>query len=506
MEKRRLILAIDIGTTSVKCLIINEQGAVVSSASKGYPIMSPHPHWLEQNPEDWWKATAQTIKECSKEIELEQVAVVSLSGHMSAPVLIDQAGKLLLPSILIADTRSSKQTAFLRRHFLEKFTTSTGNEPLDAFTVSKLLWIKEHHPELLKLAANFIFPKDYIRYKFVNKIGTDPTDAGNSLLYDLVEKDWNWDIINELGLPKHLFPSLFDTTSVFGHITDESAHQTGLKAGTPVVTGGADMACSQVGTGATRNGTMAITLSTSGQIVTGISEPKEKGIGKVTFHPGATVDSMYAMASVFTGGLGVEWAYKFLTNKQSMDTEDFKELARMTEEMKKYPVGNEGVLFLPFLVGSGSPYFNAKDRASWIGLTLNQDKALLLRSIMEGITYNIAENVKVLQELGIKVDKIFLGAGGSQNQVWCKMIADALGMDVSILANRDVSALGAAIIGGVGIGMLTSIDDAVEKLVKSETKIHYDVENHRKYQKLLEKYQSIYQALNKHTIVDENEN
>ncbi|WKA55494.1 xylulokinase [Planococcus shixiaomingii] len=500
MENEPLIMAIDIGTTSVKCLIIDEQGLTINTASKGYPISSPYPNWLEQNPEDWWTAAAQTIMKCSKELNLEQVAVVSLSGHMSAPVLIGQEGKPLMPSILIADTRTSKQTAYLRSHFLNKFTTSTGNEPLDAFTASKLLWVKEEYPEVLKKATNFFFPKDYIRYKLTNKIGTDPTDAGNSLLFDLAGEDWNWEMINELGLPVSLFPELFGTASVFGQVTEEAARQTGMKAGTPVVTGGADMACSQAGTGATKHGTMAITLSTSGQIVMGVSKPEANGIGKVTYHPGAAAGSVYAMGSVFAGGLGVEWAYKLLNNKRSMDASDYEELARLTEEMKKYPVGSNGLLFLPFLVGSGSPHFNAKDRASWIGLTLNQDKALLLRSVLEGITYNIVENVNLIKGMGTEIEKVFLGAGGSRNPVWCKMIADALGMDVSVLANRDGSALGAAIIGGVGIGMFSSIEEAVEKLVKSETTISFDVENHLQYKKFFARYQNIYQALNEHAV------
>ncbi|WP_169801137.1 xylulokinase [Halalkalibacter krulwichiae] len=491
-------MAIDVGTTSVKCLVMNQTGQTMAQASYGYPIINQKPCWVEQDPLDWWAAVIQSIKDCLEIVHAADIASISLSGHMSALVLIDGDGQPLCPSILIADTRSAKQTSYLRQNYSEAFAEITGNEPLDAFTVSKLLWVADEKPEILEHTRNFFFPKDFIRFQLTGRIGTDPTDAGNSLLYDPMKKDWNWPMIQELDLPAHIFPELVDTTDVFGAITEQTAQQTGLRAGTPVITGGADMACSQIGTGATLDGTMAITLSTSGQVVMGVPAHHERGVGKLTFHPGVNADSMYTMGTVFTGGLGVEWGYKFLFHKEAMDRSDYSELARLTEEMKQYSAGSQGLLFLPFLVGSGTPYFDPKDRAAWIGLSLDQKKSLLLHSILEGITFNILENVNVIKELGVPVEKIHLGAGGSKNMVWCQMIADVLGMDVSPLANRDGSALGAAVIAGTGIGMFSSIEEAVSKLVKAETDISYNHEKHQQYQKLFVGYQQVYQSINRY--------
>jgi xylulokinase len=492
------VMAIDIGTTSVKCLIMNEYGDIIASASKGYPILNRKPSWVEQNPEDWWKAVIYSINECLQIVNPNHISAISLSGHMSALVLVDETGTPVLPSILISDTRSTNQTSFLRTYYLERFTKITGNEPLDAFTVSKLLWAKEESPQLFQQASKFLFPKDFIRFHLTGRMGTDPTDAGNSLLYDLSTKDWDWEMISELSLPRHLFPELTETTEVFGHISKKAAQLTGLRQGTPVITGGADMACSQIGTGAIQEGTLAITLSTSGQVVTSIPEPQKHGIGKVTFHPGAVSNSMYTMGSIFTGGLGVEWGYKFLFNKQEMNLSDYQELRKLTEEMKKFSPGSQGLLFLPFLVGSGTPYFNPKDRASWIGLSLNQDKALLLHSILEGITFNILENVNIMKEMGVSIKQIYLGAGGSHNELWCQMIADMLGMNVTPLVNRDGSALGAAIIAGIGVGMFSSIKEAVSQLVVGELDIAYRPDHFNQYQKLFKGYQKVYHSLNQY--------
>ncbi len=498
MNQNQLVMSIDIGTTSAKCLVINESGNTIASASHGYRLINRKPSWVEQNPIDWWEAVVYTIKECLQKINCNEIVAISLSGHMSALVLVDEEGEPLYPSILISDTRSVMQTSFLQNNYLSKFIDSTGNQPLDAFTVSKLLWIKKELPDVLLRTKKFFFPKDFVRFKLTNKMGTDPTDAGNSLLYNQRVNDWNWSLINELQLPRNLFPEIIKTTAVFGFITEKVAQLTGLKEGTPVVTGGADMACSQLGTGAIDNTTLAITLSTSGQVVIPIAEPHKEGVGKVTFHPGANADSMYSMGSIFTGGLGVEWGYKHLFNKKELSNSDYLELEKLTKEMENYSPGSEGVLFLPFLVGSGSPYFDTKDRGAWVGLTLNQNKSLLLHALFEGITFNILESVNVMRGMGCTIQKVHLGAGGSRNAVWRQMIADVLGLNVSPLLTRDGSSLGAAIIAATGIGMFNSVEDGVKKLVKTDNVICYNKEKHQEYQQLYKGYLEVYQALNKY--------
>jgi len=496
MRNKQFMMAIDIGTTSVKCMIIDDEGEVKASASKGYTMTNRLDSWVEQNPIDWWNATIQSIKDCSKQVHAKKIKAISFSGQMSAPVFLDYEGHPVYPSILISDTRSQKQSDYLYKNLLENFTESTGNEPINAFTVSKLLWMKEEEPKVMKKTFKFVFPKDFIRYKITGHIGTDPTDAGNSLLYNADEMSWNWRLITYLGLPTDIFPDIERSGKYIGVVTKNAASITGLVEGTPVITGAADMACSQIGTGAVQDNTLSITLSTSGQVVMGIPNINKKGIGKVTFHNGAIEDSIYVMGTIFTGGLGVEWGYKKLYNKQLMGNSDYQELDRLTNEMKSYPPGSNGLLFLPFLVGSSTPYYDIQDRASWIGLSLHQEKSLMLHSILEGITFNILENAQLMSEMGLNIQKVHLGAGGSKNKVWCQMIADVLGRDISILENRDGSALGAAILAGTGAGIFDSINSAVERIVKVNENVLFDKTKNEDYQRLFKGYQELYHSLN----------
>lgn len=494
----QLLMSIDIGTTSTKCLVINKEGDVKALSSQAYSIINKRKNWLEQNPLDWWRAVRIAIKECLELVSAKNISGISFSGQMSAPVLINEKGKPVCSSILISDTRSSKQSKFLHEYYLNEIINITGNKPIDAFTASKLLWIKENEIDTMNESTAFMFSKDFIRYKLTNKIGVDPTDAGNSLLYDASNKKWNWDLMDNLCLPRHIFPNIYDSCNLFGGVSEKAAIETGLLEGTPVITGAADMACSQIGSGAIHEGVLSITLSTSGQIVSKIQSIQECGIGKVTFHNSVLNDSLYTMGTLFTGGLGVEWGYKLLHNKTNMTPEDYEELDTLTREMAQYSPGSNGLMFLPFLVGSATPYFDSMDKGAWIGLELNQSKSLMLHSILEGISFNIKESVKLIKEMGLSIDIIHIGAGGSKNEVWCRIIADMLGADVLQLENRDCSALGAAIIAGVGIGLYESIESGVQLIVKEKRRIQFDESNKKKYNKLFKEYTYLYKSVNQY--------
>jgi xylulokinase len=273
---------------------------------------------------------------------------------------------------------------------------------------------------------------------------------------------------------------------------------TGLPAGTPVFTGAADIACTQIGTGTLEADIMAITLSTSAQIIMRVPDTHVGVAGQVTFHPSAAAAAMYAMGSVFTGGLGVQWGYELLFDRDSMNAGDYERLDRLSERMKQIPCGSGGLLFLPFLVGSSTPYFDPRDRAAWIGLTHHRDKALLLHSIMEGIAFNIRENVEAFAAMGQVPRRIYLGGGGSRNPVWRQMIADVLGREMVLLQTSDASALGAAAIAGVGAGLFDSLESISRELVREGERLDSDGERHRRYNVLYEKYRKVYRSLHEY--------
>lgn len=496
MKDASLALSIDLGSTAVKVIAMTKEGKIVASESGHYPMNSPFPGWVEQDPESWWRAAAAAIRGTLDRVGSASIGAVSFSGHMSAPVLVDEHGKAVIPSILIADTRSHEETAFLRSRYKESLLQLTGNEPIDAFTVSKLLWIKRKHPEALERARTLLFPKDFIRYKLTGRLGTDPTDAGNSLLYDHKKGEWATELIQELGLPLYIFPQIHSSSEIVGSISDEASAATGLLEGTPVVAGAADMACSQLGTGAVCTGTLAITLSTSAQVVMQVDSISSASAGKMTYHPSAIPGTLYAMGSIFTGGLGIDWAYRHLTGKKRLAAEDYEAINRLSDRMEGIPPGSSNVMFLPFLVGSGTPYFDACDRATWIGLSNGQTPELLMHSVMEGIAFNIRESMEVFEADGHTIDKVHLGGGGSRNSVWSRMIGDVLGQNISLLHNRDASAIGAAMLAGVGIGMCTMEDVVSQKFINTSEPMTYSSDRHHSYDAIYDRYLKAYSALN----------
>lgn len=498
METQPLLMGIDIGSTSVKCAAVTPEGKVAAAASGKYPLSSPHPGWVEQNPKHWWRAVVKAVRECTAQIGSGRVCAVSFSGHMSALVLLDNKGEPVRPSMLVADTRCREQTGFLRERYMDVFKALTGNEPLEAFVAPRLLWLKQFEPESLEKAAVLVFPKDYVRYRFTRRLATEPTDAGNTLLFNPAAGDWEWSLIRELGLDPGLFPPICRSTETVGSVTREAARLTGLPEGIPVVAGGADMACSQLGTGATREGVMSVTLSTSAQIVVPLKAPIPSLAGAVTFHPSAVEGALYGMGTVYTGGLGVDWGLKLLSGGGSSGSAERARLERWTEEMKKYPPGSRGLLFLPFLVGSGTPYFDARDRASWLGLSIGQDKPLLLHSVMEGISYNIRENMEMFEKAGVPVRELRLGGGGSRNPVWCRMVGNVAGKAVSMLENRDASALGAAMLAGIGAKCYSSPDEAVDRAVAWKSRLEPDESVHAVYDGIYDGYRDIYRSINRY--------
>ncbi|MBE3574463.1 MAG: xylulokinase [Firmicutes bacterium] len=500
-----LVLGIDLGTSGVKCIAIDHEARVVARASAGYPLLLPRPGWIEQNPEDWWKATCQAVKACLQQIPDAQanVEAVGLSGHMSGLVLLDRTGKPVRPCILLADSRSMEETSWLATHLGDEIARRTGNVPLDAFLAPKLLWVKRHEPAAYNGASWVLFPKDYIRYRLTGRFATEPTDAGNSLFYRYEAADpagsWDEEMVSWMGLNLRLLPPLVPTTAVAGKVTREAAESTGLPAGTPVAAGGGDMACSAVGTGATVPGVVAVTIGTAAQVVTVVPGPSAAGRGQVTFHPHAVPGAMYSMGSILTGGLGMSWLAGVASSVRQPSPRPAAEPAVTPADLGDFaaqvPPGSDGLLCLPFLVGRGSPDFNARVRGAWIGLSGSKDFRHLARSVMEGVAFNLKDSLRVFEAMGIRVSRIHIGGGGAASPVWRQILADVFNHPVHPLQAADASALGAALVAGVGAGIFPNVQAAAERAVHVGPPVMPQPESVSVYKTLYDVYLQAYEAL-----------
>lgn len=484
-----VLLSVDLGTSAVKVLAVTATGAVQSFATAGYELRTPEPGRVEQDPADWWAAVQQALVACLERVPGGAAAVdaISFSGHMSGLVLVDAAGEALAPCIMLADLRSAPQADRLRATLGERVLRLTGNQPLPAFLAPKLLWVKEHAPALYSRAAGFLMPKDFIRARFTGGLCTEPTDAGSTLVLDPVRGTWDVDLCREMGLDPRLLPELRRSVEVVGTVTAEAAAATGLLAGTPVVAGAGDMACSAIGTGAVVGGVVAVTISTAAQVLTAVDRPLAAGWGKLTFHPHAVPGTLYALGSVFTGGLGLRWLSRLLADA---------DLGRLSALAAEVPPGAGGVVFLPFLSGSGSPQWYRDASASFLGLRIGTGRGHIVRAVMEGVAYNLRENLEVLRSLGVPVQRVHLGGGGSASPVWRSLMAGVLGTAVHPCLEREAAGIGAAALAGVGVGVFAGVREAAQALARTGEPVRPDAAEVARYQEMYAVYQHVQSTLN----------
>lgn len=460
-----LVAAIDLGQSAVKVLVIDRGGGVRARASVGYPSSAPRPGWIEQAPEDWWGATCAALRACWGQLTTEglgpaHVEMVGFSGHMSGLVLVDGQGNPVRPCITISDARATSQAERLARRMGDAVRRVTGNPVVNAFTLPKLEWVREHESDQFGRAHKLLLPKDYVRFRLTAVLATEPTDAGNTLLFDPMRRAWSEELRVAAEIPAKLLPDLVESRAVAGRVTADAAAETGLLAGTPVVAGGADMACSNVGIGAVEAGVTAVTMGTAAQVVATVDRIHPGMFGKVTFHPQAEPGSLYVMGSHFTGGLGMAWLTEALA-PQAHGAQGRVEFGELETEAASCPPGADGALFLPFLVGSGTPYFDPRLAGTWLGLSAGHRRSHLARSVMEGVAFNIRESVALLQNEDVSLREIRIGAGGLRSHLWRQILAGVLGKRLRTVEVSDVSAFGAALLAGVGAAWWKDVYEAV---------------------------------------------
>ncbi len=436
----KAILAVDVGTSSTKALLVGANGDVLAEGNSAYPTYSPQATWLEQNPEDWLTSFLEASQMCLKQIQVS-VEAIGISGHMSAVAPLDKDFIPLRPAITIADTRCVDEVKVLEKHFSKEIAESTGNKPLTAFSLPKILWLKNHEPELFAKTRVFLGVKDYLRLRLTGSLGTEPTDAGNILLLDYKTRQWRDDLLTALELEDKL-PDVQETLSFAGYLNDDVASRLELRKGIPVIAGLADMGSSTLGCGLVDSRRVAITLGTSGQITQVVDGPHSDLLGQFTYHPHALSGKTYVMASLFTGGLGLQWLAEVLSSFTGQTLEmSFEQLLSKAIES---PPGAKGLLFLPFLVGRGSPDFNPELRASLLGLSREHTGADVARAVLEGVAFSVKHCLSVMSQCHQKPQEIVIGGGGLRSKVWQQIMADVVEQDLYPLAEVNAGPMGTA--------------------------------------------------------------
>ena len=421
------VLGIDLGTSAVKVSAVDKTGKVACQATRSYPLSEPKPGYSEQEPSDWVKGTKEAIKELLTQIKAEDIKGISLSGQMHGLVLLDDKLQVLRPAILWNDTRTSRQCQEILDKMGEKFIEITGNTALEGFTLPKILWVKEHEPEIWAKTKLFLLPKDYVRLAMTGKAATDYSDATGTVMLDIQQGIWSKEILDNFDIPESVCPPLLDSIDLVGQVNEEFAKETGLVTTTKVFAGGGDNACGAVGAGILQAGIGMSSIGTSGVVLRFEDDPQANYDGKLQMEDHAAPGSKYSMGVTLAAGFSLSWFKKQFYPQESFD--------KLTEEAAKSPVGANGLLFAPYLMGERTPYADPKIRGSFIGISGDQTRSDFARSVMEGITYSFKDIFEIYRQAGKTIKKVVAIGGGAKSDLWLQMQADIFSVPVLSLSN-----------------------------------------------------------------------
>lgn len=445
-----MLLGLDLGTGSVKALLLSLEGRVLGEGSAPYKVRAPRSGWAESDPEEWWSATIRAAGTAIGD-HGEEVRAVGLSGQMHGVVLSGSDGRPLRDAILWADTRSTEQLAAY--HGLDADLRRRLANPIAAGMAGpSLMWMRDHEPETYAAARWALQPKDWVRLRLTGVAAAEPSDASATLLYDLQSDEWAFDAVEALGLRAELFATLVPSASVAGFVSREAAGAFGIGAGIPVAAGAADTAAAMLGSGLLRPGDAQLTVGTGGQIVVSRDRPDPDPRGRTHLYRTATAEGAgrwYAMAAIQNAGLALEWARGVLGASWE----------EVYEEAFAVPPGAEGAGFLPYLSGERTPHFDPTARGAWTGLGLVHTRGHLLRAALEGVAFALREGLEALEGAGISVPELRLAGGGTSDEPWRQLLADVLRRPLRPLPENvgpGASARGAAILAGLAAGLFSA--------------------------------------------------
>ncbi|MGC1227464.1 MAG: xylulokinase [Candidatus Sulfotelmatobacter sp.] len=458
-------LGIDVGTGGTRALVIDESGAVVSSASEEHqPFASPQIGWAEQDPDDWWRACGVAIKKALERggVPPQRIGCVGLSGQMHGAVLLDGQGQVVRPALIWCDVRTQKQADELTSTIgAKRLRDLTCNPALVNFTLTKCLWVRENEPENWSRVRSLLLPKDYVRFRLTGERATDVADASGTLLLDVADRRWSQEMLDLVHIDRGVLPALYESPEICGRISEGGAAATGLIPGTPVVAGAGDQAANAIGIGVVTPGAVSATIGTSGVVLAATNIPALDPEGRVHTFCHASANRWLVMGVTQAAGLSLRW-FRDQFGAINGHRDSYEDL---TLQAAQIPAGSDGLLWAPYLMGERTPYLDARARGMLVGLTASHTRAHVIRAILEGVAFSLRDTFTIFEEIAVPVKTIRLGGGGARSPLWRQIQADVYGRPVQIVAVEEGAAYGAAILAGVGANAWPSVDAACATVV-----------------------------------------
>ena len=480
-------IGLDLGTSSVKALLINESGTVEASCSKGYPCFHRNPGWSEQEPLDWYMSSMAAIRDLLNDSDANPLDVhgIGIGGQMHGLVTLDEDDAVVRPAILWNDGRSEQESKYLNNQIgVDRLSEWCGNISFPGFTAPKLLWMRTHEPDYFGRIRKVMLPKDYLVYRLSGEFSTDVSDASGTLLFDVRNRCWSADMLGLCGLSIEQMPKIHESFESVGALSTDTARELGLTNDVIVVAGAGDNAAAAVGCGAVKEGRCNISLGTSGTV----------------FFPSNTfcVDDKNALHSFddATGKYHLMGCILSAASAYSWWTEAILGCNVYTNlEGEISELGVNPVLFLPYLMGERSPVNDSEARGAFVGMSLDTTQAQMTQAVMEGVAFALRDCFEHAEALDIRIDRVTVCGGGARNNIWRSILANVLGRPIALLEREEGPGFGAGILAMVGCGLYPSVIDAALKFNPVKSLVPYDPAVAAKYNQRYEKYKELYPAL-----------
>jgi xylulokinase len=495
------LLGIDIGTSGTKTLICDRDGKVLATAMAEHPIYSPKPGWSEQNPQDWWESTIKATKSVCKKAKVKatDISGIGLSGQMHGSVFLGDGTKALRAALLWNDQRTAAQCAEIeslawgRSALIEL----VANPALTGFTAPKILWVRENEPRVYEKTKHILLPKDYIRLRMTGEYATEVSDASGTLLLDVVHRKWSDRLLELLSIDKALLPKVWESPEISGVLNAAGAEALNLKPGTPVVGGGGDQAAGAVGNGIVASGIVSATLGTSGVVFAHSDQPTRDPQGRVHTMCHAVPGKWCVFGCMLSAGGSFQWfrnqfgaAEIAMATKKKIDPYEL-----LIAEAKSAPAGSEGLQFLPYLTGERCPYPDPSARGGWIGLTSRTTRAMLIRSLLEGVTFGMRDALEIISAMNIPITEIRASGGGARSPFWRQLQADIYRKPIVMTNAGEGPAYGVALLAGVGTGVWSSVEQAAEGCIRCAQRIKPAKKSSELYERNYAVYHKLYSDL-----------
>jgi xylulokinase len=489
------LLGIDLGTSSVRAIIVSDSGQILGQGKADYQIQRPHSDWAEQSPDEWWSATVSAVKAAVSAFGSTNLSLggISFAGQMHGTVLLDENKQLLSPAIIWPDRRSWQQVQEIHdlvgREWLISLTGSLASTGFQAATVR---WLRQQRPELWRQTTLILTPKDYLRWRFTGQLHSEPSDGSGTLFLDIKRRSWSEELLQALEIDRDFLPELINSGDIAGNLKGEVANELALPAGVPVIAGAADAAAGLLGAGISDDSTLLLTISTGGQLILPVMEPRTDELGRIhTFcsvhDPHSGRPGWYQMAAILSAGLSLQWLRDQIFEIKAADS-----YAGMTLMAEEVPAGARGLIFLPYLMGERTPHMDPKARGVFIGLTAAHGRGELIRAVLEGVALACYDAFSVLEITGARAERVIMAGGGARSRLWQQIIADVFGLPVRPLAVKEQAAYGAALLAGGGLHLFDPYE-AAQAWVDYGQETTPDPNRHNQYMDMLQIFRDTYQ-------------